>query len=189
MTTDLAAPVTVPDKLPADIPPVALPPPVKALALYSEALKETILDHYIQGTSIRKIAALPGMPSYGTLLRWVQHHDGFRAALADAAKARALHFADEALDEAMGALGKDDAPAARLKFEALRWRAETEDPMKYGKRTTVAGDPDRPVVFVVRTGVPAPEEHQKPPELQADGIQKAVIEAAAQTISEVADAE
>lgn len=124
--------------------------------LYSPDLAERILDRYISGTSLHKLAQDPGMPSYATLLRWVKDHPEFAPEFEKARLLRAVHFEEKAIQAAESATSPQDTPAERLRYDAYRWAAEVSDGARYGKKVTHSGDPDRPIIFQVTTGVPAP---------------------------------
>ena len=147
--------------------------------LYSSDIAEAAHDLFLAGMSLHKISQLDGMPSYGSLLRWYKDTPEFRALIDGARATRALHHEEEALRAADEVTYKDDVPAARLKFDAHVWAAEVSDPSKYGKKTMLSGDPDRPLVFQISTGVPERLD-PKVIELNADGTVKEVtIEKAA----------
>lgn len=171
---------------PADLPAV---PSRKINTLYRSELAERISDFYIEGQSLRSISFMPEMPSYGTLMKWLKHNPEFRALIDGARATRALHFEEEAIAAAESCSDKDEAPAARLKFDAYRWGAEVNDPTRFGKRTTIAGDPDKPVQFIISTGFPEPNEAQRPPELAADGTIKRRTKPVIETTAELVKAD
>lgn len=138
---------------------------------YNAELAEQITDMYIAGQSLYKISTVSGMPSYTSLLRWFRDNADFRAMIEAGRQLRALHHEEEALRAAEEADHKDDVPAARLKFDAHAWAAEVNDPARYGKKTTIGGDPSRPIVFKISTGVPEPTE-ARTIELNKDGTVK-----------------
>jgi hypothetical protein len=140
---------------------------------YSGALADEIHDLYVGGMSLHKIAQVEGMPSYGSILRWYKENQDFRQLIDTARSLRAIYHEERALEVAENADSKDDVPAARLKFDAHVWAAEVNDPAKYGKKTTVQGNPDRPIVFQISTGVPD-NDTAKTIELNSDGTVKEV---------------
>lgn len=147
--------------------PVAREPSV----FYSPELAEKIYELYVSGMALYKISRVQGMPSYGSILRWYKDNKDFRSLLEGGRALRALHHEEQALKAAEEPTSKDDVPAARLKFDAHVWAAEVHDPSKYGKKTTVQGDPNRPIVFQIVTGVPEPDD-KRTIELNADGTVK-----------------
>lgn len=116
------------------------------------------------------------MPSYATLMRWTKDNKKMRDEILAARETRAIHFEEQAIrvGSAAEGLNKDDVPGHRLAFDTYTWAAEKADPSRFGKRTTIGGDPNNPIRIVVQTGVPDPSPHQLPPELQADGTVKTV---------------
>ena len=152
--------------------PITSPKEHHYLQTYCPELAERMAELYCSGYSIKKIAEEPGMPAYGTILRWVQSYPEFKS-LIDAARAvRALHYEEEAIAAAQEPTNKDDVPAANLKFTAYKWGSEVNDPCRYGKKVTHEGNADKPITFIINTGVPQSE--QKAPEIDATGL---IIEA------------
>ncbi len=137
---------------------------------YTPERGEALLERYIEGMSLVDIAALPGSPSYGTLLRWLKDSKKLASQFEAARAVRAINLEEKALALANGEIDKDQAPGKRLQFDILKWGAEVHDPSRFGKKLTVAGDPDKPVVFKFVTGVPAPNPSQLPPLLDAKGM-------------------
>jgi len=137
-------------------------------------MQAAIEDYYASGLSLHAIAAMDGMPSYGMILRWVKEDAGLRQALEGARVVRALHFEEEALRAAEAAIDKDDVPAARLKFDGYVWGAKVNNPDRYGNKTQLSGDPDRPLTFNISTGVPI-SENDKAIELNSDGTIKSDV--------------
>lgn len=159
------------------------PPPPSELALdlggrkerepFDEATVARVVEYYGLGLSLAKIAQQEACPSYSTLVYWIKTHPSFRKQLEECEAARALYYRDKALEAAEAADEPESVPAERLRFDAYKWAAETADPAKFGKKTVVSGDAQRPIQFVIHTGVPAPD---KPAiELTADGLVKEVV--------------
>lgn len=139
---------------------------------YSPEIGERILHLYTEGESLAAIAKSEGMPSYTTILKWCRDSSKFAAEFERARAARAIYFEDQVAAIAQSpAVDKDYVAGERLKFDALIKVAEWGDPARFGKKVTVAGDQDRPIVFKVVTGVPE-NLNQLPPELNADGTQR-----------------
>lgn len=115
-----------------------------------------ILDLYVEGQALKKICTLGEMPNYRTVLRWIRDNPEIRDQFQKARAARAIDFEERALELAENLIGKDDAVGERLRFDIFKWAAEVGDPTQYGKKVTVGGDDERPIVFKVITGVPDP---------------------------------
>lgn len=131
--------------------------------LYSPDIAALILDLYIGGNpdgrplSMHAISKMEGMPAYATILRWAREHKQFSEQFKRARQCRAIHLEERAMEIADGVIDKDSAPGERLRFDIFKWGAEIQHPEEYGKKVTVAGDRDRPIVFKVLTGVPEPQ--------------------------------
>lgn len=144
-------------------------PARRASVPYSEELAQRIADLYTEGMPLTQICKIEGLPTYTTVSAWVKKHAVFREMLEAGRVARAVHFEEKALEAAEMPTGKDDVPQARLLYDAAVWAASVNDPVRYGKRTVVSGDPDSPLQLVVVTGVPEPAEDQKEVILTQDG--------------------
>lgn len=149
--------------LPAGIDPAGLDPcftqPERAPAIrFSEEIVEAILDLYLQGMPLYKIAAMEGMPCQGTVWKWMRDMPHFRERITACRRIRAMQHEEQALAVADPNLGKDEVPAARLAHDAHRWAAEVNDPEVYGKRTTIQGDATKPIVFKVISHIPESEQ-------------------------------
>lgn len=127
---------------------------------YSLEVAHAITDKYIEGSSISKICQEPGMPSYGTVMRWLKTKDEFRELMDASRELRAYHMEEAALEAADAPMDKDEVPQARLRYDSRVWAASVHNPERYGRKTTISGDSKRPIVFNVSTGVPdsAPKE-------------------------------
>lgn len=143
---------------------------------WSLRIAKKIAALHAEGHSMAAISRMPGMPHKNTLSEWLKKpefkirmdaaKESYERVQADAAEQRIL-------DIAQGQIGKDEAPGARVRLEANRIIAEANNPAKFGKKVTHGGDKDNPIRFVVSTGFPEPNEHQRPPKLNSDGtIQK-----------------
>jgi hypothetical protein len=132
---------------------------------FSEELLEAILDLYLTGMPLYKIASEPGMPATTTLWRWLRDHPSFRDRVTATRKIRAMQHEEQALAVADPHLSKDEVPAARLAHDAHRWAAEVNDPETYGKRNIIQGDASKPIVFKVVSHIPesVQDELEKPP--------------------------
>jgi hypothetical protein len=97
-----------------------------------------LLCRRLDGESLRAICAEAGKPHFSTVMQWVvDDRDGFQAKYRCAREVQAHNLAERALAEAMSARGNEDAQAARLRFDALRWYAGKLLPKVYGERVEV----------------------------------------------------
>lgn len=113
--------------------------------LYSDDLVAKIADLYASGMSLRKIAAMDGMPGYMTLFEWRERHDAFRTALARARVAKAetlVEDAGELLDAVDPDSGNGSARVSKAREQAAyrRWMASCLDRDTYGERSRVEVD-------------------------------------------------
>lgn len=179
-TSESYSPATISLATPSQVPtPIIVP--------YSEERATEILDLYMDGVTFKDIAKIPGMPADKTLRHWLTHNESFRVRVqsARATKAllheeRALYLAERAVAEAPQ---EQHVAAHRLGFDAHKWAAEINDPARYGKKTTISGDPDRPLTFIISTGFPAPNKSQTHPQLDSGGL---IIKEVAAVVTEVA---
>jgi hypothetical protein len=107
-------------------------------SLYTPELADEICRRLAEGESLRAICRGEGMPSFATVENWViDDRGGFHAMYRRAREVQAHNLAERALAEAMSACGNEDAAAARLRFDALRWYAGKLLPKAYGERVEV----------------------------------------------------
>jgi hypothetical protein len=116
----------------------AMPGPMGRPTRYSRELAEAICRRLAEGESLRTICAETGKPNFSTVMQWViEDRGGFHAMYTRARTIQAHNMAERALAEAMSARGNEDATAARLRFDALRWYAGKLLPKVYGERVEV----------------------------------------------------
>lgn len=134
---------------------------------FTAQMGNTICERLADGESLRAICADEGMPPQATVFRWLAVNDLFREQYARAREAQADVLADETIaiaddgrNDWMEKIGKDgeavgwqvngEAVArSRLRVEARKWFAAKLQPKKYGDRTTLAGDAENPLSFVM----------------------------------------
>jgi hypothetical protein len=125
---------------------------------YLPAIGEVICDLLLEGWSLRQICQRVGMPSQGTVYRWLDRHDDFAKMYAQAREGYAHRLFDEAMEVADGATEKTWR-RAKLKIDTIRWTVAKLAPHRYGTRPKAPEDaPKRPVwnIYVQKFG--APEE-------------------------------
>jgi hypothetical protein len=122
----------------------------------NEETQTLIIDLYTEGKSLAAIAREPGMPAASAIYKLHRDNEFFRERLSAARITRALQLEEEilALGDKAESLDKDAAPGARLAFDIKRFGAEVNDPATYGKKTTVQGDGQRPIVFQFVSHIP-----------------------------------
>lgn len=135
---------------------------------------ETILDELPNGVSLTDILQPSDMPSYTTVLKWLDEDPEFarkyaraREAAADMFEARVIEAGQKALD------GKLDGASATAAQNAYKWAAAKRKPKVYGDRVDVdvRVSEERPGWVIdltpAKTEVLAADEDQAPAALPA----------------------
>ena len=135
---------------------------------YTEEIADTICGLVLNGTPLRQVCRMDGMPAWRTVYDWCDDRPEFSARLARARDLGYDAIAEQALDIAdtpvMGhklVTGDKDTTTTvedmlghrKLQIETRLKLLACWNPKKYGNRTTVAGDPDSP--FRVEAAVEA----------------------------------
>jgi hypothetical protein len=138
----------------------------------NDEVQTYIVDLFTEGHSLRKIAAMEGSPTEAQIYRLYRDNEVFRERIQKARITRALQAEEaiEELGETAASLGKDDVPGARLAFDIHRFRAEVNDPATYGKKQTIQGDMQRPIVFQFVSHIPEQEPAPKLPDIEVTPI-------------------
>jgi hypothetical protein len=85
------------------------------------------------GETLRQVCRTKGMPDESTVRLWaINDVCGFGRVFAQARELQAHSMAEDAIDEAVSAVDNQDAPAARLRFDAKKWFAGKMLPKTYG---------------------------------------------------------
>ena len=125
-------------------------------------LADKICEELTEGRSLRSICKDDGMPSIGTVFRWLASNEEFCKQYAHARDAQADTLADDCLDisdnakldvikdEVTGGFKIDGEAVARarLRVDTRKWYAGKLKPKKYGDSTTVKGDAENPLNLV-----------------------------------------
>lgn len=122
---------------------------------FSPFLIDVICQKIVEGgpgSSLSKICKQHGMPSYTSLMRWRRANPWIDEQLDKARFDRAEVLRDEAIDHAMEARDKNDAPAAALKFEAKKWGASLDNP-KYSPKSKMDVAITQPTVIQIISGI------------------------------------
>ena len=132
---------------------------------FTQELADEICDLLAEGKSLRAICAVPGMPSVGTVCRWLGEDDKLREQYARARELQAdalfdevLHIADtQQIGEKRKVTndGKEETSFGdmiehrRLQIDARKWMAGKLRPKKYGefKAVELSGPDGGPVVI------------------------------------------
>ena len=138
------------------------PRPVGRPTLYSQELAAKICERMVNGESLRAICRDESMPCASTISLWRAQHAEFSAQYAIAQETRAeLGFDDiqEVADDGRNdwmATNDPENPGyrangehiqrSRLRVDTMKWRLARMNPKRYGERTTIAGDPEAPLL-------------------------------------------
>ncbi len=116
---------------------------------YSLEMVAEVCGHIAEGCTLRKIAAINGMPGRTTILRWLARHEDFRVQYARACELRLESFADEIIDisddgsnDYVAREGQDGQLSmvpdhdhiarSRLRVDSRKWLMVKLLPKKYG---------------------------------------------------------
>src|SRR4051812_35000371 len=100
---------------------------------HTPELGQAILDRLAQGESLTEICRGKAMPHRVTVLRWMEKDPAFRNAYAHARELCGDAAAERAVREGLAAT-PENAQAARVRFDALRWWASKLAPKVYGEK-------------------------------------------------------
>ncbi|MEE4154355.1 MAG: hypothetical protein V2I27_09380 [Erythrobacter sp.] len=91
---------------------------------YPEAIIERIAGLLEEGKSLREICAIDGFPSRSTVWRWCEGNDELAGRLREAREIGYLALAEEGMSMAFAPAAENptDPQAARLAFDAVRWK-------------------------------------------------------------------
>lgn len=124
----------------------------------TESLSAKICSRMAQGESLRSICRSEGMPSLGSVFRWVADDLRFREQYEAAMAQRAEGLFEEILeiaDNAMGDTTEIDGVSkpnteivarSRLRVDARKWMLSKMLPKKYGDKIAIGGAEDLPPV-------------------------------------------
>jgi len=121
--------------------------PIGAPSLpYDEGLAEEYVMRMLAGETVDEISASPHMPSWPTICKWRLENGVFAGRYARAREASAESCEHNAIRAARLAVDNETASAMRVQVDIWKWAAAKRNPRTHGDRTTVAGDPDNPLV-------------------------------------------
>ena len=103
---------------------------------FTEALAATICRRLADGESLRTICRRADMPSRESVRRWLNENSLFRGQYATARDQMVDALAEEAMELAKTANGKN-ANARRLYVDTVKWYTGKVAPKKYGDRVNV----------------------------------------------------
>ncbi len=104
-------------------------------SIYTEELAFRICERLADGESLRFVCEDIEMPSRQTVRIWLRDKEQFRSHYASACQLRADSLAEEALERGRNC-SAEDANAARVHIDSIKWYAGKVAPKKYGERQT-----------------------------------------------------
>lgn len=131
---------------------------------YNQAEADKVCELIMDGYSLRKIAAIDGMPSKQDILRWLRENTGFQAQYAHAREEQADALAEEIIDIADDIsrdIVRDEdgkpiidgfaAQRAKVMIDSRKWVAAKLKPKKYGDKIDLnhGGQPSNPLSVIL----------------------------------------
>lgn len=98
---------------------------------YDEDMASSVICGITEGHTIKSLCSQPNMPSAGTIGRWRVENIDFDDACRRARAIRAECYHDKIADTAEEELDWKEVPAAKLKFDKLKWLAAVNDPRTF----------------------------------------------------------
>ena len=134
---------------------------------YSEEIADIICERMVCGVedkpeSLRSICRSEGLPSMGTVMRWLARHPEFREQYRAAREAQSemhqeeiIEISDNCTDDVQVLQSSEDDVSLRINHSAIaraklqidtrKWIMSKMAPKKYGDKTVLSNDPDNPV--------------------------------------------
>lgn len=109
--------------------------PTAPHSIFSEELWKRFLALVEEGKTVREIPQIDGMPAWDTLRRWMRQDEELSSQYAHARTKAADAFEAEIIERARSA-NPEDAAAARLHVDTLKWIMARRAPKVYGDKIT-----------------------------------------------------
>lgn len=119
---------------------------------YCRVTCEQVCALVMTGLTMEDIGKEKGFPPAYILRTWKMKYPEFKADMENAERARADYLADLAIITAREATRKT-VQQDRLKIDTYQWGAEVGNREHYGKQTTLKGDKNAPLGFIIDTGI------------------------------------
>lgn len=123
---------------------------------YDPVTMSLICQRVVEGESLTRICGDPAMPSYATICKWRQKHPEADDLLMMAYRDRSEVYHDKALESALLARDKDDAPAQKLKVDTFKWAAQMGNQERFSPRQKIDQNVQVASRIVVETGIRRP---------------------------------
>lgn len=126
---------------------------------YRPEIASFICDRIANGESLRKICSDEDMPVCSTVFKWLIEQRLFSEQYARAREAQCDAFVEEIIEisdnnsgdtlitEGGAKANSEWINRSRLRVDTRKWLMSKLAPKKYGDRTTLAGDPEAPLVL------------------------------------------
>ena len=146
---------------------------------YSEEIADLICERMVCGKedkpeSLREICREKGMPSLGTVMRWLAKHPEFREQYRATREAQTeihheeiIEISDNCTDDVQMLLGEEGEGLGRINHSAIaraklqvdtrKWIMSRMAPKKYGDKTLIGSDPENPLPAQSATLTVTPE--------------------------------
>jgi hypothetical protein len=121
----------------------------RSLQRYSPELADRVIEHLVEGDSLRKICEMDGMPSRRSVFYWLKDNEDFRQRYEIARLMQIEYWAHEIIEIADDTSGDfiinergervvdhEHINRARLRVDARKWLMSKLHPQRYGDRVT-----------------------------------------------------
>lgn len=117
---------------------------------YSHLHADLLVQKIVEGYTVTKACAELQI-DYSIYNKWRADNIDFRKRIETALRDRAEYQHDKVLEIA------EESREPKTRIEALKWSASVHNQEKFGTKTTLKGDANAPLTFVIQTGVPEQE--------------------------------
>ena len=127
--------------------------PLKVKVPYSYELGSLIISKIFEGGKLSEICGRHGIPSIATVFAWMHHVPEFREAYDVTRESLALLASEDIQELARTSryMDRNEVPAAKLRFDVLKFIAERNDRTRYAVQPP-KDDIDSGVTIVIDTG-------------------------------------
>lgn len=98
---------------------------------------DTICEQLMEGRSLHSICKQEGMPSIGTVMKWLRENPAFSTQYAHAREAQAEVMGDKMVQLALEPEKNADPQMLRVQIDAIKWAAGRMRPAKYGEANLI----------------------------------------------------
>lgn len=130
---------------------------------YSHTTAAHICDLVTEGKTFKDIGNTDGFPPVHVIYQWRRAYPEFKSNLDKAIADRATYYHDELIEIAKNTKRKT-VNEDKLKIDTLKWATAVGDPDHFGARIKHTGDPEKPVAFLIDTGIRRASSEAEPVE-------------------------